>query len=408
MSARQRLALRVGQVFSPAAPIDKLALFAGRTKQLRTVVDAINQRGQHVIIYGERGVGKTSLANVLAENIQVPGGSAVAPHVNCDSADDYSSIWRKVFSQIEMIQQGREAGFQGNLFQRPTNFADGMPEELDSADVRRALTILAQQHLVLVIIDEFDRLREEKIRTSFADTAKMLSDQSVPATLVLVGVSDTVNDLLREHQSIERSLVQVPMQRMSMPELYEIIDKGLAELEMSIDPTARDRIATLSRGLPHYTHLLARHSARAALDSGELKIGADDVESAIREALDQAQQSILTSYHKATTSQQPDALYSRVLLACALAKTDEMGYFAAADVREPMSRIMGRAYDIPNYARHLNEFCSDSRGPVLEKQGEPRRYRYRFRTPLMQPYVVLHGYADGLIQSIDAPQEGSS
>ena len=30
-------------------------------------VAAINQRGQHVVLYGERGVGKTSLANVMAE-----------------------------------------------------------------------------------------------------------------------------------------------------------------------------------------------------------------------------------------------------------------------------------------------------------------------------------------------------
>jgi ABC-type lipoprotein export system ATPase subunit len=40
-------------------------LLAGRDKQIALVIDAVNQKGQHVIICGERGVGKTSLFNVL-------------------------------------------------------------------------------------------------------------------------------------------------------------------------------------------------------------------------------------------------------------------------------------------------------------------------------------------------------
>jgi Holliday junction resolvasome RuvABC ATP-dependent DNA helicase subunit len=36
-------------------------------------MDAINQQGQHVLIYGERGVGKTSLANVLSGFLKTMG-----------------------------------------------------------------------------------------------------------------------------------------------------------------------------------------------------------------------------------------------------------------------------------------------------------------------------------------------
>jgi hypothetical protein len=48
------LANYAAQVFSPGAPIDESDLFAGRVEQLRDLINAVNQRGQHAIIFGER------------------------------------------------------------------------------------------------------------------------------------------------------------------------------------------------------------------------------------------------------------------------------------------------------------------------------------------------------------------
>jgi hypothetical protein len=106
---------------------------------------------------------------------------------------------------------------------------------------------------------------------------------------------------------------------------------------------------------------------------------------------------ILSAYHKATSSSQKEILYARVLLACALAYTDDLGYFSAVDIRKPMSLIMSKRYDIPAFSRHLNDFCEDIRGPVLQKAGSARRFRFRFINPLMQPFVIIHGLAKGLL-----------
>jgi len=95
------IALSLSRVFTPATAINSEELFCGRKIQVRAVVDAINQIGQHAILYGERGVGKTSLGRILAKKVRgrepVP---IIAPMVNCDSGDSYSSIWAKVFSEI--------------------------------------------------------------------------------------------------------------------------------------------------------------------------------------------------------------------------------------------------------------------------------------------------------------------
>ena len=247
------------------------------------------------------------------------------------------------------------------------------------------------------MIDELDRIKNRDVTALLTDTIKTLSDNSLNVTVILVGVADTVNQLIAEHQSVERSLVQIAMPRMSMLELFEIVDKALLQVGVTIDADARKYIAYLSQGLPHYTHLLGLYAAYASIDEERKNITKSDVEQAIANAVDKAQASIRSIYHTAVSSARK-TLYEEVLAACALAPTDELGYFAAGDVREPMSRIMQRPYDIPAFARHLNDFCEERRGAVLQKTGTARRYRFRFKNPLMQPFVVMKGLAKGLIR----------
>ncbi len=245
-----------------------------------------------------------------------------------------------------------------------------------------------------------------KLCVKYISAIKTLSDHSVGCTLILVGVADTVDELIAEHQSIERALLQVRMPRMSRDELIEIIDKGLAILNrtidnealmMTINDAAKQRIASLSQGLPHFTHLLALYSVQRAVENGRQNISPEDLDEAIQIAVNYAHESIMSAYHKAVSSARK-TLYDQVLLACALAKTDVMGYFAANDVRGPMSKIMGKPYDIPAFSRHLNDFCETARGPILQKMGVSHSFRFRFFNPLLQPFIIMHGLATGLIK----------
>jgi Cdc6-like AAA superfamily ATPase len=396
------LAFQAGRVFTPTSPIDEPSLFAGRLEQLRLIIDVVNQKGQHAILYGERGVGKTSLANVLESFLRGPQVSRVlAPRVNCDGQDSFESVWRKVFARIAddvaLTESVRKIGFGPETTDQtvsPSKLLNGVSPD----SVRRALNALAQDNLPVLIIDEFDRL-PQRPRRAFADTIKMLSDHAVPATVVLVGVADSVDQLIEEHQSIERALVQIRMPRMSAEEISKIIYTALGELHMTIDAGAAARIAKLSQGLPHYAHLLGLHASRAALDSQSMHITNETVATAIDNAIGGSQQSIRSDYEYAVRSPKRDNLFSDVLLACALAETTELGHFAAQDVRESLRRITGKPYEIPSFAQHLNEFTDSKRGAILEKSGIKRLFRYRFQNPLMQPFVIMHGIKSGRISS---------
>jgi Cdc6-like AAA superfamily ATPase len=393
------LALKAGKAFTPNTPIDEKALFAGRDSQIRRVVDAINQKGQHAILFGERGVGKTSLANVLEQYLPTAGESEAtvitAPRVNCDSGDSFATVWHKLFEQIELSRTSTGIGF-GVEVQKPSfsplEFLGDNPPTTDS--VRRALTVMANDSIPIMIVDEFDRLKSTP-RRAFADLIKSLSDHAVGATVVLVGVADSVDGLIEDHESIARALVQILMPRMDRKEIRQILKKGFKSLGMVIDTDALEYVVELSQGLPHYAHLLGKHTARAALDDKSLHMSMQHVSEAINKATQDAQHSIRTAHHTAIVSLHKGNLFADVLLACALAEPNDMGYFAAQDVREPMRRITGKKYNIPAFAQHLTEFADPKRGKVLERKGEKRSYRYRFRDPLMQPFVIMQGVVDG-------------
>lgn len=392
MDTLQRLAL-LAKSFSPSAPIDQQALFSGRLAQLTDVVNAINQKGQHAILFGERGVGKTSLARVLASILVVGGKPIISASINCDGTTTFSTLWLKILREISFTTSKAGVGFTSSPTTTDQTLDQHLPQTVTPDDVRHLFARLGKS---LIVIDELDRLTDPSVTALLADTIKTMSDHAVDTTLLLVGVADSVESLIAEHQSIERALVQVRMPRMSPPELYEIIDKGLAAAGMSIDARARSKIAALSQGLPHYTHLLSLYASQRAASTGRLEITVEDVRTAIDAALARAQHSIISSYHKATNSPREN-LYPQVLLSCALAQPDSLGYFAAIDVRTPLSGIMGRPYDIPAFSQHLNAFCEESRGPILQRTGTSRRYRFRFENPLMQPFVVMDGIRKGLI-----------
>jgi Cdc6-like AAA superfamily ATPase len=313
--------------------------------------------------------------------------------VNCDAGVTFSSLWHNIFRKLTFKEGAPRAGFTPPV--DADKVADDLlAESVTPDDVRYMFEQLAKS--TVVIIDEVDRINEPEITTRLADTIKTLSDHSVSATLVLVGVADSVDGLIAEHLSIERALMQVPMPRMSPAELNEIMEKGFPKLRMSIADEAKKQIAQLSQGLPHYTHLLALHAAQHAVTNDRLSVDLEDVQAATRLAVDQAQQSVVRAYHKATSSPRGN-LYAQVLLSCALAPTDDLGYFSSSEIREPMSTIMGKPYDIPAFSRHLNDFCESTRGPVLQRTGYPRRYKFRFINPLLGPYVIMNGLKKGLI-----------
>lgn len=379
--------------FTPSIPIDKKDLFSGRKDQVARLVNAIAQPGKHAIIYGERGVGKTSLARIVQE--LVPGGQDLSSFNNCNARITFTDLFRGVLSSMPIIQKLPGAGFTPEERTAVLNAAgEFATKKITPNDLRAFFQSLKQKPII--VVDELDRIEKGDVKKLIADTIKEFSDHNVGATFILVGVADSVDELIQEHQSISRALVQVHMPRMNRDELKEIIQKGLDHLGMEITSAARDQIVGLSQGLPHYTHQLSLYAAQSAIKREARRIETADVNNAITESINSAEQSLTENYHKAVHSPRGN-LFKQVLLACALAKKDEQGFFTASSVVDPLGKITGRSLQMAAFNNHLKKFRSKERGPILTRKGHPRRYRYRFTDPLMEPFVVLHGIDRGLV-----------
>jgi Cdc6-like AAA superfamily ATPase len=373
--------MRSGEIFTPSAPIDNQALFAGRVNQLNRIIGAVSQRGQHAILFGERGVGKTSLANVLLKILRGSQEQFKSVIVNCDSEDRFEQLWCKIFLELENTQS-----------------LDFEQHQVNPEFIRLRL----QRQIVgsaIIIVDEMDRLKTDAYFTAFmADTIKTLSDHSANVTLILVGVANSVEELIAEHLSIERALIQIQMPRMSPDELTEILRKGLDLLSMTMDREVIQSIVFLAQGLPNYVHLLALYASQSAIRTNSSNINVNHLTQAIKQACENAQHSIVSTYSTSIYSSRQETIYPKVLLACALAKKDDTGCFRAVDVREPLSRILGKEYTTTSaFNRHLNQFCEESRGKILEKKGVERHYRFRFVNAMMPPYIMMEGLRTKMI-----------
>jgi Cdc6-like AAA superfamily ATPase len=393
-----RMAL-VMQAFRPAAPIDRRSLFAGRRDQIADVFSVVAQPGQHAVIYGERGVGKTSLAGVTAE--MLAGADVLTARATCNAGDDFGSVWRQALEEIVIHSASPALGFADRQDASSRSASDLLGSgPVTPNTVRQAFESVTQLGQLAVFIDEFDRLREPDIRVLFADTIKTLSDRVVNVTVFLIGVADSVGELIREHRSIERALAQIHMPRMTAGELSEIATRGIATARMEIAGGAVRKITTLSQGLPHYTQLLTQLAAQAALGRRRADVTSRDVDAAVARAIDRAQQSIVEAYRDATVGEQR-SIYPALLLACALADEDEFGFFAASDVRDALGRIADKPPSSAVFARQLNELSQDDRGAVLQKHGPAKAARYRFVDPLLQPYVAMRGISEGVVRVRD-------
>jgi len=320
--------------------------------------------------------------------------------VNAIDGDTFDAIWSRAIDEIWWEEEGPQLGYRPQAGVRRVSLRDALqlPQELAIDDVRRTISQLPGS---VFIFDEYDRMTATAANT-FTDLIKTCSDFSIEATMVIVGVAQTIEELVHNHASITRSLTQVYLPRMNSKELGDIIEKGEQHLNMSFDEDARNHVVRMSHGLPHYTHLVAQFSVREACNRLSREVTTEHVQLAFRAAAEQALQTVKDKHFQAVQSSHRDSLYYQVLLACAMAaaKTfDDLGYFQAADVAEPLSQILqDREITVSTYNKHIGQFCEEKRGCILERTGPKRGYKYRFRDPLVPPYIIMKGIASGILR----------
>jgi Cdc6-like AAA superfamily ATPase len=370
------------------APIDEEDLFAGRLTEVSQILRAVMEKSKHVVLFGERGVGKTSLSNVFWKRYNKSLRSFVVARVQAGPHDSFSSLWIRA---LEELKASGKASGKSDYVAFDTGY-----EEITPSEVRRELQQCGANALPIIIIDEYNEIIDEGAKTLTANLIKEFYDFSITTTVLLVGVAENIGELIEDHKSIGRALIQVPLSRMSDSELKEIIQKRAGRTVMNFTGDAIWTIVTLSRGLPFFTQTLSKHAALHAIDKKKLTVTNDDVEASMERFINETETSFRDAYREATRSNQTNN-FQQSLLACALARTDDEGFFTANDVVEPYSAIMKEKKRIAHFEKHLRRFSSNEGGNILIKRGGDRQQTFRFSDPMMQPYVIIRGIQKKMI-----------
>jgi Cdc6-like AAA superfamily ATPase len=126
------------QTFTPGSPINRKDLFSGRQDQIARIAEAVPQPGRHPIVYGQRGVGKTSLANIVLDTIR----GVVATRVSCDGSDNFKSIWNRVLSNSSVDFRRQAFGLSKQVVIEKISLADFLghdPKEVTPSVVASVL-----------------------------------------------------------------------------------------------------------------------------------------------------------------------------------------------------------------------------------------------------------------------------
>ena len=366
--ARARVALR--DALGASQPVITRDRFAGRHDALAQLIAAIEQQRLHVVIYGERGIGKTSLVHVFADTARE--ARYLVLYGSCGTDGRFDEIFRAFASKIPMLYH-RSILPTTAAVEQALNFDTMLPPgEFGPREVSDLLADVVGTRVIL-ILDEYDRIADVNFRRDVAELIKNLSDRAARVQLIVTGVASNLDELIGFAPSIRRNIIGLPIRPLKVEEVGQILRLGEAAAGLFFTDAAVAMIATIAGGSPYLVRLLGHRAALAALDVRITNVGVDHVRTAVERTLTEWNGTLPRRVQALLAGDDAKARWP-LLVAAAEAGTYSDGWFVAADVSAQLAN--GGA------AAGIEVELRDLAGPynlieVEERPGEPRfRYRY--------------------------------
>jgi hypothetical protein len=257
-------------------------MFAGRSHVLAGVIRALEDERLHTIVYGERGIGKTSLMHMIAQAAR--GARYLVSYISCGAASNFDEVFRAVAGDIPLLFH-TDYGPSTPEGERGDTLARLLP--VAPISVRQASDLLAKVvgTRVLVVLDEFDRVDSAEFRQNIAEVIKNLSDRSARVQLLIAGVAGNLTELLEYVPSIQRSVYAFQVPRMTEAEVRQLVKLGEDKSDLQFEEAARRFIVAAANGLPYLASLLSHHAGLEAIEKSRLDVTSADVDAAIAKAL---------------------------------------------------------------------------------------------------------------------------
>jgi hypothetical protein len=392
------------EVFTPAKPVSTDMFTTRRHERLQDrVEDALNEPGRQVVLYGDTGVGKTSLVMYLAarRNINMLRVECGAPFEEM-MRDALGRVVGE--AEIEKVQRSAKTaefgvGLANFLNLKATKSAG---QDVKFAKYPRSVGGLVAEALGLLgfrvlFLDNFENSygkgHSDATARAVAELLKLLSDrgstQKNEVKAVVAGIPAAAEALVALDAPTARRTAQIEVGRMPRDELTQILDRGGQKLGLQFDPLCAHRIVFASDGFPYYTHLHALHACRVVIEGKRRHITLEDFESSLDEILNDCDLALKKAYSAAVETTGEVRVRKSILEAVATITHTDVTF---KEIRESFLKLH------PEYKQPAKlNFLSTAIKPlketyrVLEDSGRPKSKKnlYRFTNPLMRGYVLL-------------------
>lgn len=271
----------IRDAFTPSQPVNDRAMFSGRRELLEDLIVAIEDQRLHFVLFGDRGIGKTSILHVLSE--LATDADYLVCYISCGERMSFGDFARRIAQRIPLLYHGDYAPGAAEI-ERGGHLSDLLPQgEIDVSTFGEMLGRLSDTR-ILMLLDEFDRVESEDFRRSIAEFIKNLSDNAAPAQIVIAGVASDLPELVAQIPSIRRNVLGVLVPNMDDAEVAGMLEIAERRTGLTFTPEARELISLATLGLPYLVGLIAQHAAILATKRDSLDVLKSDVREAIEKA----------------------------------------------------------------------------------------------------------------------------
>ena len=318
MDKRKKIKEKYEEVFTPGAPIDNKKMLFGRDQEYNDLINAIKRKGEHAIIIGDRGVGKTSLVKTVLRQLKDECG-LISSIRTCDPFSSYNMVFenlirdigfdtRKIESSSECTSQHEVKAnvsiLSGGLKAEDKQIEKHIPNDVKITPWEVFNFFKNNENKYILVLDEYDAVHlsenQKEFHTSTAYTIKTFADNSdiCSSKIIIVGVSQSSDDLIGKHISIERNLKEIYLRPIKKAHIHDYLSYVEDFLEIKIDDLVKKDIVESSLGYPYFFHLVGLESIEAMLNrnDSELIVKMIDYNKAIERATNQAFQAELSKY----------------------------------------------------------------------------------------------------------------
>ena len=394
------------QYFTPARAISSPEFLRGRQVLLNKIDRAFNSEGKHVMIFGDRGVGKTSLARTAA--FLQHTGQGDPPTVLCEPTTTALGLLRDIavkslpakhILESRTVREHKRLGVSALGYEAQSEIKSGQIPILSS--VNEAISVLQyiselNEKTPVILIDELDLIEDDKTRKTFAGFLHNVSDQEIQVKFIVCGIGESLESLLAHHPSVGRHLAPIQLEGLPHDARWEIIQIPAEKLKIEIDRETLVRIGQISDCFPYYVHLIGEALFWAMFDDEKYYFISDSThfDRGLRTAMEEAEPTLKAAYEKATEKYKDD--YKEVLWA----------FVDDPHLRRQLTDIYDTSYkrimedrsgrellSKSSFTNRLNSLKTERHGNFLRGTGAGW---YEFRENRMRGYVRLVAQREGI------------